>query len=92
MLGNVAIIGGGKMGEVIASGILSNRLVLPVEVTVTDVLEERREYLKMEYWRRSERRQCSSCKRRGYRYPCDKASRDEEHPQGDSARLWTRPN
>lgn len=49
MLGKVAVIGGGRMGEVIAAGILSNRLALPSEVTVTDVIKERREYLKMEY-------------------------------------------
>lgn len=49
MLGKVAVIGGGKMGEVIAAGIISNHLALPSEVTVTDVIKERREYLKMEY-------------------------------------------
>ncbi len=49
MLGKVAMIGGGKMGEVITSGILSHRLALPEEITITDVLKERREYLKMEY-------------------------------------------
>ncbi len=49
MLGKVAIIGGGKMGEVIAIGIINNRLASPEDVTVADVLKERREFLKMEY-------------------------------------------
>ncbi len=49
MLGRVAIIGGGKMGEVIISGILSNRLSSPEDIVVADILNERREYLKFEY-------------------------------------------
>jgi pyrroline-5-carboxylate reductase len=49
MLGKVVIVGGGKMGEVIVNGIISNHLALPEEITVTDILRERREYLKMEY-------------------------------------------
>jgi len=42
----VAIIGGGKMGEVIASGILKAGLAQPASVTVTDVVPERLAYLK----------------------------------------------
>ena len=49
MLGKVGIIGGGKMGEVIVSGILSNRLASPEDIVVADVVKDRREYLKLEY-------------------------------------------
>ncbi len=49
MLGKIAIIGGGKMGEVIAGAMIANKLASPEEVTITDVLGERRGYLKIEY-------------------------------------------
>lgn len=45
----IAIIGGGKMGEVIAGGILGNLPVPHSSVTVTDVLKERLDFLKGKY-------------------------------------------
>ena len=45
----VAIIGGGKMGEVIAGGILKAGLAQASNVTVTDVVPERLAYLKGKY-------------------------------------------
>ena len=45
----VSIIGGGNMGEVIASGIVSSKLVPAKNVTVSDVVKERLDYLKKTY-------------------------------------------
>jgi pyrroline-5-carboxylate reductase len=45
----IAIIGGGKMGEVIASGIISASLTQPGKVTVTDIVPERLAHLKGKY-------------------------------------------
>jgi pyrroline-5-carboxylate reductase len=45
----VAIIGGGNMGEVIASGIISTKLTGPEKVTVSDALKDRLDYLHEKY-------------------------------------------
>lgn len=45
----VSIIGGGNMGEVIASGIVSSKLVPAKNVVVSDVVKERLDYLKKTY-------------------------------------------
>jgi pyrroline-5-carboxylate reductase len=45
----ISIIGGGKMGEVLAKGISSNKQVSAADVTVTDVLKQRLQYLKEKY-------------------------------------------
>jgi len=45
----LCIIGGGNMGEVITSGILSSNLVPAKNLMVTDVATERRDYLKESY-------------------------------------------
>jgi pyrroline-5-carboxylate reductase len=42
----IAIIGGGKMGEVIANGIISAGLAQPGKVTMTDIIPERLSHLK----------------------------------------------
>lgn len=45
----ISIIGGGNMGEVIASGIVSSKLVPAKNVIVSDVVKERLDYLKKTY-------------------------------------------
>ena len=45
----IVVIGGGKMGEVIMSGILSAGLGQPGSVTVTDIVPDRLAYLKGKY-------------------------------------------
>jgi pyrroline-5-carboxylate reductase len=45
----VVVIGGGKMGEVIAGGIVGNSLADAQNVTITDVVAERLQYLKKKY-------------------------------------------
>lgn len=45
----IAILGGGNMGEVIASGILASELVPPESLVVTDASGPRLEYLKGKY-------------------------------------------
>jgi len=45
----VGIIGGGNMGEVLASGIIAGNLVAAENITISDVAEERRDYLKKKY-------------------------------------------
>ena len=45
----IAIIGGGKMGEVIASGIISASLAQPGSVIITDIVPERLAHLKAKY-------------------------------------------
>ena len=45
----IAIIGGGKMGEVIAGGIVGNMPVSPSNVTVADVVKERLDFLRGKY-------------------------------------------
>ena len=45
----IAIIGGGKMGEVIAGGIVGNMPVSPDHVTVADVVKERLDFLRGKY-------------------------------------------
>lgn len=45
----IAILGGGNMGEVIASGILASELVPPESLVVTDASAPRLEYLKGKY-------------------------------------------
>jgi pyrroline-5-carboxylate reductase len=45
----IVVIGGGKMGEVIMSGILSAGLGQPGSVTVTDIVHDRLAYLKGKY-------------------------------------------
>ena len=46
----VSIIGGGKMGEVLTSGIISGDLISPECITVSDILPERLGYLEEKYW------------------------------------------
>ncbi|MFB3925884.1 MAG: pyrroline-5-carboxylate reductase [Syntrophales bacterium] len=43
----IAVIGGGKMGEVLTSGVVT--LVEPADVTVTDIVKERLDYLGGKY-------------------------------------------
>ncbi len=50
----VSIIGGGNMGEVIASGIISGKLVSVNNLTVSDVVKNRLDYLKGKYKVRTE--------------------------------------
>ena len=45
----VSIIGGGKMGEVLARGIISSNLLPSKGITVSDTLTERLKYLEEEY-------------------------------------------
>ncbi|MBN1366346.1 MAG: pyrroline-5-carboxylate reductase [Dehalococcoidales bacterium] len=45
----IAFIGGGNMGEAILKAVLANKLSIPKEITVSDVSEARRKYLKKEY-------------------------------------------
>ena len=45
----IVVIGGGKMGEVIAAGILKAGLAQPGSVTVTDIVPDRLAYLKGRY-------------------------------------------
>lgn len=45
----ITIIGGGKMGEVIADGIVGNMPVPPAHVTVADILKERLDFLQGKY-------------------------------------------
>jgi len=45
----IAIIGGGKMGEVLAAGITAGKLVPAGDVSVTDVVQDRLTYLKDKY-------------------------------------------
>jgi pyrroline-5-carboxylate reductase len=45
----IAIIGGGKMGEVLAGGITAGKLVPAADVSVTDVVKDRLTYLKDRY-------------------------------------------
>jgi pyrroline-5-carboxylate reductase len=45
----ISIIGGGKMGEVLAKGITANKLVPAADVVVADVLKQRLNHLKGKY-------------------------------------------
>jgi len=45
----LALIGGGNMGEAILKGLMAAELVLPQQVTVTDVIEARLTYLRETY-------------------------------------------
>ncbi len=45
----IGIIGGGNMGEVIAAGVVSTGLVPAIDLTVTDVVTDRLDYLKKKY-------------------------------------------
>jgi len=45
----ISIIGGGNMGEVIAAGIVSTGLVPATDLTITDVVTDRLDYLKKQY-------------------------------------------
>ena len=45
----IALIGGGNMGEVILSAILSKGLSIPNAIWVSDIKGERRQYLKDKY-------------------------------------------
>ncbi len=45
----IVVVGGGKMGEVIAAGILKAGLAQPGNVTVTDIVPDRLAYLKGKY-------------------------------------------
>ena len=45
----IAVIGGGKMGEVLASGIISGKLLPAWDVTVTDIVPARLDHLKSQH-------------------------------------------
>jgi pyrroline-5-carboxylate reductase len=45
----IAFIGGGNMGEAIIGALLEKKLSLPAEVSVSDISEPRRQYLKKQY-------------------------------------------
>lgn len=45
----IAFIGGGNMGEAILKAIIANKLAAPAEICVSDISEDRRNYLKKEY-------------------------------------------
>jgi len=45
----IAFIGGGNMGEAIISSLLEKRLAAPADISVSDVSESRRKYLKERY-------------------------------------------
>ena len=45
----LAVIGGGKMGEVIISGIISQKLLPGRDITVTDKIKKRLQELKESY-------------------------------------------
>jgi len=45
----MAVIGGGKMGEVFTSGIISGELLSPESITVSDIVRERLDYLEEKY-------------------------------------------
>jgi pyrroline-5-carboxylate reductase len=46
----LSIIGGGKMGEVLTSGVISGDLISPQSITVSDIVPERLGYLEEKYW------------------------------------------
>ena len=45
----IAFIGGGKMGEAIIKSLLESEICLPAEISVSDISESRRLYLKKQY-------------------------------------------
>jgi len=45
----IALIGGGNMGEAMLTAVLAKKLATPDGITVSDVSESRREYLKKQY-------------------------------------------
>jgi pyrroline-5-carboxylate reductase len=45
----IAVIGGGKMGEVLAGGIVTGKLLPAGDVTVTDIIPERLDHLKKQH-------------------------------------------
>jgi pyrroline-5-carboxylate reductase len=45
----IAFIGGGKMGEAILAALLEKKLCKPADVSVSDVSDDRRQYLKKKY-------------------------------------------
>jgi pyrroline-5-carboxylate reductase len=45
----IAFIGGGKMGEAILAALLEKKLCKPADVSVSDISDERRQYLKKKY-------------------------------------------
>ena len=45
----IAFIGGGNMGEAILAAMLRKKLVIAKDITVSDVIETRRQYLAQKY-------------------------------------------
>jgi pyrroline-5-carboxylate reductase len=45
----IAFIGGGKMGEAIIKSLLQSKTCLPADISVSDISESRRDYLKEKY-------------------------------------------
>jgi pyrroline-5-carboxylate reductase len=45
----IAFIGGGNMGEAILASLLTKKLAKPADITVSDVMEPRRDFLKQKY-------------------------------------------
>jgi pyrroline-5-carboxylate reductase len=45
----IAFIGGGNMGEAILSALLTKKLSVPADISVSDISEPRRQYLKKQY-------------------------------------------
>lgn len=45
----IAFIGGGKMGEAILAALLEKKLCKPVDISVSDISDDRRQYLKKKY-------------------------------------------
>ncbi|MCL2756720.1 MAG: pyrroline-5-carboxylate reductase [Coriobacteriia bacterium] len=48
-LGTIALIGGGRMGEAIVSGLVNGALFDPDSIIIAETMEERREYLEATY-------------------------------------------
>jgi pyrroline-5-carboxylate reductase len=45
----IAFIGGGNMGEAMLAAVLEKKLATPADITVSDIIESRRRYLKKQY-------------------------------------------
>jgi len=45
----IAFIGGGNMGEAIIAAVLKEKLAVPADISVSDISEPRRQYLKKQY-------------------------------------------
>jgi pyrroline-5-carboxylate reductase len=45
----IAFIGGGNMGEAILAALLNKKLAVPADVSISDIIETRRQYLEKQY-------------------------------------------